>query len=77
MWNDAAVCGGRIRLKTFVSVWYDLCKSCERESAMIFSVPLMCCDYRDVSFLTGVHPSQRATALCDSAFTGFKDAFCI
>ena len=24
MWNDAAVCGGRIWLKYFVSVWSDL-----------------------------------------------------
>ena len=43
MWNDAAVCGGRIRLKMFVSVWSDLWKSCDRESEMMFSVPLMCC----------------------------------
>ena len=48
MWNDAAVCGGRIRLKCFVSVWYDLWKSHERESTMMFYVPLMCCDYRHV-----------------------------
>ena len=26
MWNDAAVCGGRIRLKFLVSVWSDLWK---------------------------------------------------
>ena len=44
---------------------------------MMFSVTLMCCDYRDVSLLTSVHPSQRATASCDSAFTGSKDALCI
>ena len=44
---------------------------------MMFSVTLICCDYRDVSLLTSVHPSQRATASCDSAFTGSKDALCI
>ena len=44
---------------------------------MIFSVPLMCCEYRDVSLLTSVHLSHRATALWDSAFTGSKDALCI
>ena len=49
MWNDAAVCCGRIWLNFFVSVWSDLWKSLERESAMMFSVPLMCCEYRDVS----------------------------
>ena len=48
MWNNAAVCCGRIWLKCFVSVWSDLWKSLQRESAMLFSVPLMCCEYRDV-----------------------------
>ena len=77
MWNDASVFGGRIWLDFFVSVWSDLCKSREIEPAMILSVPLMCCEYRYVSLLTSVHPIQRATALCDSAFTGSKDALCI
>ena len=54
-----------------------VCLSFDREFAMIFSVPLMCCDYRDVSLLTSVHPSQRATASFDSAFTGSKDALYI
>ena len=49
MWNDAAVFCGRIWLKTFVSVWSDLWKSLERESAMMFNFPLMGCKYRDVS----------------------------
>ena len=49
MWNDAAVCCGKIWLKMFVRVWSDLWKSFERESAMMFFVPLMCCEYRDVS----------------------------
>ena len=44
---------------------------------MIFSVPLMCCEYRDVLLLTSVHPSHRVTALWDSAFTGSKDALCM
>ena len=61
----------------FVSVWSDLCKSREIESAIIFSVPLMCCEYMDFSLLTSVYPSQRATVSCDSAFTGSKDALCI
>ena len=77
MWNNAAVCCGKIWSKMFVRVWSDLWKSVERESAMIFSVPLMCCEYRDVSLLTSVHPSHRATASWDSAFTGSKDALCI
>ena len=49
MWNNAAVCCGKIWLKCFVRVWSDLWKSLQRESAMMFSVPLMCCEYRDVS----------------------------
>ena len=44
---------------------------------MMFSVPLMCCEYRDVSLLKSVHPSQCDTASWDSAFTGSKDALCI
>ena len=49
MWNNAVVCCGKIWSKIFVRVWSDLWKSLERESAMMFSVPLMCCEYRDVS----------------------------
>ena len=77
MWNNATVYCGSIWLKHFVSVWSDLWKSLERESAMMFSVPLMCCEYRDDSLLKSVHPSHRATALWDSAFTGSKDDLCI
>ena len=75
--NDATVCGGRVRLKTFVRVWVNMCKSLEGYSAMMFSVLLVCCDYRDVLLLTRVQPSQRATASCDSEFTGSKDALCV
>ena len=49
IWNDAAVCFGQIWLKFFVSVWSDLWTYLERESAMMFYVPLMCCEYRYVS----------------------------
>ena len=77
MWNNYSVCGGRIWLQFFVSVWSDLWKSREWESTMMFYVPLMSYDYRDILLLTSVHPSQRATELCDSAFTGSKDALCI
>ena len=44
---------------------------------MMFSVTLMCCDYRDVLLLTSVHLIQRATASGDSVITGSKDALCI
>ena len=49
MRNNAAVCCGKIWSKMFVRVLSDLCKSLERESAMMFFVPLMCCEYRYVS----------------------------
>ena len=77
MWNDAAVCGGRIWLNFFVSVWSDMWKYRERESAMMFYVPLMCCEYRDVSLLKRVHLSQQATESCDYKFTGSKYALYI
>ena len=44
---------------------------------MMLSVPLICCEYRDVSLLTSVHPSQRDTESCDYAFTGSNDALFI
>ena len=44
---------------------------------MMFYVPLMCCEYRDVLLLTRVHPDQWATASYDFAFTGSKYALCI
>ena len=77
MWNDATVCGGRFWLNIYVSVWSDMWNSCERDSAMMFSVPLICCEYRDVSLLTRFQLIQRSTALCDYGFTGSKDALCI
>ena len=44
---------------------------------MMFSVPLMCCEYRDILLLTSVHLSQRATSSWDSTFTGSNDDLCI
>ena len=44
---------------------------------MMFSVSLMCCEYRYFLLLPSVHPSQYATAPYDYAFTGSKDALCI
>ena len=77
MWNNAAVCGGSFWLNFFYSVWYDLWQSLERESAMMFSVPLIFCEYRNFLLLTSVHPSQRATVLWDSVFTTSKVSLCI
>ena len=48
IWNNAAFCCGKIWLKMFARVWSDLGKYLERESAMMFYVPLMCCEYRYV-----------------------------
>ena len=66
-----------MRLKVFLSVWYDMWNFLERDSAMIFSIPLMCYEYRDVSLLKRVQTTHQATALCDFTFTGSKDALCI
>ena len=54
-----------------------MCKYRERESVMIFSVPLMCSEYRDFSLLTRLHLIQQATASWDYVFTRSKDALCI
>ena len=70
MWNNAAVGCGNIWSKYLVVSGLTYGKFLERESAVIFSVPLMCCEYRDVSLLTSVHPIQHATASWDYAFTG-------
>ena len=77
MWNYAAVCGGRMWLNFFVRVWSDMWKSLERESEMMFSVPLMCCDNRDVLLLNRVKLIQWDRSSCDSTYTGSKDALCI
>ena len=44
---------------------------------MMFSVTLMCCEYRDVLLLTRVQTSQQDTSLCDYALTRSNDALCI
>ena len=44
---------------------------------MMFSIPLMCCEYRYVSLLTRVQSSQQYKASFDYVFTGSKDALCI
>ena len=44
---------------------------------IMFSVPLACCEYRYVSLLTRVQPSQRSMASCDSTLTGSNDYLCI
>ena len=77
MWNNAAVCGGRVRLDFFVRVCLDMWRSLERESTIMFSVTFMCCEYRDVLLLTRVQTSQQDTSLCDYALTRSNDALCI
>ena len=44
---------------------------------MIFYVPLMYCEYRDVLLLKSIYLIQRPTASWDSAFTGSQDALFI
>ena len=54
MCNNSAVCGGMLWLKFFVRIWYDMWKSLERDSAMMFSIPSMCCEYRYLLLLKRV-----------------------
>ena len=42
MWNNAAVCGGRIDLKILVRDSYYMWKSLQSKSGMMFADPLMC-----------------------------------
>ena len=44
---------------------------------MVFHVPLMCCEYMDVSFMKRVQPIQWAMESCDYALTGSKGYLCI
>ena len=77
MWNDAAVCGGRIQLN-FLLVSGMTCGNPVRGNLlMLFSIPLVCFEYRYVSLLTSVHKVQHATASWDSALTGSKYSFFI
>ena len=64
-------------VEMFLRVWLDIRKSLERESAMMFYVSFMCCEYRDVSLITRFQPIQRDMKLCDSSFTGSKYALFI
>ena len=42
IWNNNAVCGGRMEFKIFVRDKYETFKSLERNPYMIFSVTLIC-----------------------------------
>ena len=77
MWNNSSVSGGRVRLNIFVRISYYMWKSLERESAVIFSVPSICCEYSYVLLLKRVQPTHQTTVSCDSAFTESKDALYI
>ena len=58
MWNDAAVCGGRMDLKMLVRDLSERWKSLEREYEIIFLVTLMLWKYKDTSFMMRVHPNH-------------------
>ena len=68
--NDANVCGGRVDLKIVVRDLSERWKSLESKYAMMFSIPLICWEYRDASLLTRVKPIHRSTVSWGSSSTG-------
>ena len=52
-------------------------KSLERKSDMIFSVPLICWEYRYTWFLMNVQTNHSATLSWITSFTGSKDTLFI
>ena len=50
MYNNAAICGGRIDMQSVVRYLSELWKYPDNESAMIVLVNLICWEYRDTSF---------------------------
>ena len=77
MWNDAAFWGDRMEFKLIVRDWYDILTFLESESVMMFSVPLICWEYRDASILTRIKLRHRATVSRHPFFIGSKDDLCI
>ena len=77
MLNDADLFGGRTKLKILARDWYDMWKYLESKSTVMFSVTLMCWEYRYTSLLKRVQPSHRATVSWTTSFTGSNDALCI
>ena len=56
MCNDACVCGERMNLKIIVRDISERRKYLESEYVMMFLVPLMCWEYRDISLMMRLHP---------------------
>ena len=75
MCNYAALCGGRMVFNIVVRGLSRRWKSLESEYVIIFSVILMCYEYRDTLFLTRVHTSHQETVLWGSSSTGANEAF--
>ena len=73
MWNDAAVCGGRMDLNIFVGDLSERWMSLESEPVIMFSVTLICWEYRDTSLLTRVHPNHRAIVSWGFSLTGLNE----
>ena len=61
MWDNYAVCGGRVELIILVMECSEMWKSLEIESNMMFLVPLICWEYMDTLLLLRVQTIHRAT----------------
>ena len=77
IWNDANICGGRMYLKVVVRDFSEWWNSLEMELEMMSPVPLMRCEYIDVSLLMRVYTSHWATMSWGSSLNGSKYAFFI
>ena len=62
-----------MELEIFVRDWSEILKSLDSESTMMFSVNLMCWEYRDASLLTIFQPKHCVTVSWPSSFTGLKN----
>ena len=61
IWNYTAVYGGSMVLNIYFRDLFKMWKSLKSDSAMIFSSPLICWDYRYTLFFMGVHLNHLDT----------------
>ena len=75
MWNGTAVYCVRIDFQIFVRDFFERWKSLESEFVMMFSVTLVCWDYRDPLLLTKVHTNHQETVSWGYSSTGSNEDF--
>ena len=77
MCNYATVCGGKREFKIGVIYSYYMWKFLDRNSAVIFLVPLMFLDFSYALLLMRVHPNHLKTMSWISSLIGSIFPFCI